>query len=66
MAVGAGQSLPRFSETFLVNRVTHAIARPAVPDTEAPAGTVQEQVIVRILMVFLDEVVIHILVSVTK
>lgn len=59
MAVGAEQSLPRFSETFLVNRVTHAVARPAVPNTEALAGTVQEQMIVRILVVFLDEVVIQ-------
>lgn len=61
MAVGSEQSLPRFSETFLVNRVTHAVARPAVPNTEALAGTVQEQMIVRILVVFLDEVVIDVL-----
>ncbi len=35
-------------------------ARPAVPDTEAP-GAVQEEVVVQILVVFLDEVVIYVL-----
>ena len=61
MAVGSKQSLARNAETFHMKHMAHAIAWVAKPDAELLAGASQEYVIVRILIIFLQEIVIDIL-----
>ncbi len=61
MTVGAEQSFSGFAETFLMDRMADTVAGTAEPDSETPAGGLKEEMIVRILVVFLNEVVIDVL-----
>ena len=61
MAVGPEQRFARLSEPLLMQRVTHAISRAAVPDAETLTRAEQEQMIVLILRIFLQKVVVHVL-----
>ena len=42
VAVGSQHCFSRDSKPLHVNRMTHAVSWPAVPDTELPAGASQE------------------------
>ena len=61
MAVRADERQARLAEALHMDRVADAVARTAVPHAEAPTGAAQEQVLVRIHVIVLDEVVIDVL-----
>src|SRR6202011_2826372 len=60
MAVGAEHCLPWLAESFLMDRMADAIAGPAIPDPEPLTCTQKEEMIIGILMVFLNEIVVNI------
>ena len=61
MAVGAEHCLSWPAESFLMYRMADAIAGPAIPDPETLTCTQKEEMIIGILMVFLNEIVVDIL-----
>ena len=61
VAVRADQRLARLAEALHVDRMADAVAGAAVPDAEAPAGAAQEQMLVRVHVIVLDEVVVDVL-----
>ena len=61
MAFGAEHCLPWLAESFLMYRMADAIAGTAIPDPEPLTCTQKEQMIIGILMVFLDEIMVNIL-----
>ena len=61
MAVGAEHCLSWLAESFLMYRMADAIAGPAIPDPESLTRTQKEEMIIGILMVFLNEIVVNIL-----
>ena len=61
MTVGAEQGFSGLAETFLMDWMTDAVAGAAEPNPETPAGGLKKEMIVRILVVFLNEVVVDIL-----
>src|SRR5258708_27862940 len=61
MAVGAEHCLPWLAESFLMYRMADSIAGPAIPDPEPLTCTQKEEMIIGILMVFLNEIVVNIL-----
>ena len=46
VAVGAQQGFAGLAESFLMQRMTDAVSRPAEPNAEPLAGDMQEQMIV--------------------
>jgi hypothetical protein len=61
VAVRAEQRLARFTEVFLVARVTHPVSRSRVPHATALAGAAQKKMIVGGFEVFLNDVVVNVL-----
>ena len=61
MAVGTEHCLPWLAETFLMYWMAHAIAGPAIPDPEPLTCTQKKEMIIGILMVFLNEIMVNIL-----
>ena len=61
VAVRAEQRLARDPEALHVHRVAHAVARLAVPEAEALARAVQEEVVVGVAVVGLQQVVVDVL-----
>jgi hypothetical protein len=61
MAVGAEHCLPWLAESFLMYWMADAIAGTAIPDPEPLTCTQKEEMIIGILMVFLNEIVVNIL-----
>ena len=61
VAVRAEQRLARDAEALHVHRVAHAVAGLAVPEPEALARAVQEEVVVRVAVVGLEQVVVDVL-----
>ena len=61
VAVGTEQRRAGLAEPLHVNGVAHSVARPAVPDTETLTGTLQKDVIVRVSVIRLDQIVVHVL-----
>ena len=61
VAVRAQQGLARLAEVLHVHGVRDAVAGAREVHAEALAGALQEQVIVRVLEVFLDQVVVDVL-----
>ena len=61
VAVRAEQRLARDPEALHVHRMAHAVAGLAVPEAEALARAVQEEVVVRVAVVGLEQVVVDVL-----
>src|SRR5690606_24731604 len=61
VAVGADHRLTGYAETLHVRRMRDAVARLGVPDAEPSAGRAQEVVVVRVLVVGLQQVVVDVL-----
>src|SRR5258707_15497095 len=61
MAGGAEHCLPWLAESFLMYRMADAIAGPAIPDPEPLTCTQKEEMIIGLLMVFLNEIMVNIL-----
>ena len=61
MAVGAKKGLARFPKAFHVHRMADAGPGRAEPQAEPLAGTAQKQVIVRVAVVGLQQVVVNVL-----
>jgi hypothetical protein len=61
MAVGTEHCLPWLAKSFLMYWMADAIAGPAIPDPEPLTCTQKKEMIIGILIVFLNEVVIDIL-----
>ena len=61
MAVGTEHCLPWLAESFLMYRMADTIAGPAIPNPEPLTCTQKEEMIIGILMVFLNEIVVNIL-----
>ena len=59
MAVGAEHCLPWLAESFLITGWLTPF--PAIPDPEPLTRTQKEEMIIGILMVFLNEIVVNIL-----
>jgi protease I len=53
--------MPAASDASAKRSGSDAVARPAVPDAEAPAGALEEDVVVGVLGVELEQVVVHVL-----
>ncbi len=61
MAVGTEHCLPWPAESLLMYRMADAIASPTIPDPEPLTCTKKEEMIIGVLMVFLNEIVVNIL-----
>ena len=61
MAVGTEHCLPWLAESFLMYRMADAIAGPAIPDAEPLTCAQKQEMIIGILMVFLNEIMVNIL-----
>ena len=61
MAVTADQHVARLAGPLHVRRVTDAGAGPAVPDLVFAAGGAEEQVLLRIQVIGLDQIVVDVL-----
>jgi hypothetical protein len=61
MAVGAKHCLPGLAEPLLMYRMADAVAGSAIPDPEPLTCAQKEEMIIGILMIFLNEVVVNIL-----
>jgi hypothetical protein len=59
--VRAEQRLSGDAESLLVDGMGDAVAGGRIPDAPLLAGALEEEVVVGILVVFLDQVVIHVL-----
>jgi hypothetical protein len=61
MAVRSDKRKSRLAEALHMYRMTDPIARPAVPDAETPTRAPQKEVLVRVEVIVLNEIVINIL-----
>lgn len=61
MGVGTDERLAGFAESFLMHGMADAVARSRIPHAEFFAGRLQEDVIVRVFVVRLQEIVIDVL-----
>src|SRR5215210_6184575 len=61
MAIGAKQCFARLAKMLHMHGVADAIARAAEPDAETLTGTLQEEMIIGVLVIGLDQVVIDVL-----